>query len=161
MATQSLDFDTRRSVALSRTQELITRSELRAREAWRSFYALQVLTIALAAITPCLIFLAKGNPQNNILEWLQLFFPALAAVSAGASHVFRWREDGVRNRQLAETLRSELWHYETRTAECPPSLKDDEALDHLVMRIDALVLQEVSQWGAEQLATGRGKPQPA
>jgi hypothetical protein len=161
MATQSLDFEARRSLALNRTQELITRSELRARDAWRSFYGLQVLTVGLAAITPCLIFLAKANPQNSLLEWLQLFFPALAAVSAGASHIFRWREDGVRNRQLAESLRSELWHYETRTADCPPSLNDDDALDHLVTRIDALVLQEVSQWGTEQLAAARSKPQPA
>jgi uncharacterized protein DUF4231 len=161
MATQSLDFDMRRSLAINRTHELITRSELRARDAWRSFYALQVLTVGLAAITPCLIFLAKANPQNTALEWLQLFFPALAAVSAGASHIFRWREDGVRNRQLAESLRSELWHYETRSVDCPPRLNDDEALDHLVTRVDALVLQEVSQWGAEQLATGRSKPQPA
>ena len=161
MATQSLDFDVRRNLAVNRTHELITRSELRARDAWRSFYALQVLTVGLAAITPCLIFLARANPQNGVLEWLQLFFPALAAVSAGASHIFRWREDGVRNRQLAESLRSELWHYETRAADCPPRLSDDEALDQLVMSIDALVLQEVSQWGADQLAAGRSKPQPA
>jgi len=146
------DLDGRRGVALERTESLIAQSEARARQAWRNYYSLQVLTVGLAAITPCLIFLAKDNPRNDVLNWLQLFFPALAALCAGASHIFHWREDGVRNTQLAESLRSALWHFQTRTGDIPPSLTDEQALDHLVTRIDELHLRAVAAWSADRLA---------
>jgi len=121
----------------------------------------QVLTVGLAAITPCLIFLAKDSPRNEVLNWLQLFFPALAALCAGASHIFHWREDGVRSTQLAESLRSALWHFQTRTGDIPSSLTDEQALDHLVARIDELNLRAVAAWSADRLATTTAESRPA
>ncbi|MBV9546288.1 MAG: DUF4231 domain-containing protein [Chloroflexi bacterium] len=150
----------RRQLALDRIDELTADADARAARAWRNYYALQILTVALAAITPCLIFLAKDNPKNEILNWLQLFFPALAAVSAGASHIFRWREDGVRCTQLAESIRSEVWKYETRTAGYRPDQSDDQALDQLVTHVDVFNLQSVSRWASAALTeTAASAPQ--
>ena len=85
------DLASRRQVALDRIQEIIARCEEQAKRAWRNHYWLQGLTIGLAAITPCLIILAKENPRNELFNWLQLFFPAIAALCAGLGHIFRWR----------------------------------------------------------------------
>ena len=57
--------------------------------------------------------LAKESPGNVLFNWLQLFLPALAAIAAGLSHVFRWREDAVRYTTLAEGIRSQLWRFQT------------------------------------------------
>jgi hypothetical protein len=145
------DHGSRRQIALNRIEELVARSEVRAARAWRNYYVLQGLTVGLAAITPCLIVLAKENPRNEFLNWLQLFFPALAAISAGVSHIFRSREDAVRFTTLAEAIRSQLWRYQTRAGEFLASLSDDEALDRLVTRVDDLNLASVARWSAAQL----------
>jgi hypothetical protein len=157
------DHGSRRQIALDRIQELVARSEERAARAWRNYYVLQGLTVGLAAITPCLIVLAKENPRNEFLNWLQLFFPAVAAISAGLSHIFRSREDAVRYTTLAEAIRSQLWRFQTRAGEFLSSLSDDEALDRLVTRVDDLNLAAVGRWSAAQLAdtTGAERPKPA
>jgi hypothetical protein len=157
------DHGSRRQIAFDRIHELVARSEDRAGRAWRNYYVLQGLTVGLAAITPCLIVLAKENPRNEFLNWLQLFFPALAAISAGVSHIFRSREDAVRFTTLAEAISSQLWRYQTRAGEFLASLSDDEALDRLVTRVDELNLASVARWSAAQLAdsTVAEKPKPA
>jgi hypothetical protein len=146
------DLGARRQLALDRIQDLIARGEERAARAWRNYYLLQGFTVGLAAITPCLIVLAKESPNNGLLNWLQLFFPAGAAICAGLSHIFRWREDAVRHTALAEAIRSQLWRYQTRAGEFVPSLSDDEVLDRLVTRVDDLNLASVARWSAAQLA---------
>jgi hypothetical protein len=146
------DLGTRQKLAFDRIQQLIDEAELRAQRASRNYFSLQVLTIALAAITPCLIFLAKDNPRNEVLNWLQIFFPALAAVAAGASHAFHWREDAVRNTGLAQSIRSQLWRFQTRTGEFAPKLSDDQALDRLVVQVDELNLKSIARWSSEQLS---------
>jgi hypothetical protein len=160
------DLGSRRQLALDRIHELIAHSQERAARAWRNYYLLQGLTVGLAAITPCLIVLAKEAPNNGLLNWLQLFFPAVAAICAGLSHIFRWREDAVRYASLAETIRSQLWRFQTRAGEFSPALSDDDALDRLVIRVDDLNLQSISRWSAAQLAEASGpasgaKPAPA
>jgi len=152
MEASQIDLTARRYVALARIQALIAARDARARLAWRCYYVAQTATVALAAITPCLIFLAKENPHNDILTWLQLFFPAVAAITAGASHIFHWREDGVRSTSLGESLRSELWRFETRAGDYGLSLTEDQALDHLVTRVDDLNLHTVAQWATDRLA---------
>src|SRR4051794_15093735 len=114
---QAADLAERRQLALGRIQTLTAQYDDRARRAFRNYYVLQGLTIGFAAITPCLIFLANDNPNNKVFEWLQLFLPALAATAAGLSHVFHWREDGVRYTHLAEGIRSHLWRFETRAGD--------------------------------------------
>jgi hypothetical protein len=160
-----VDLATRRQIALDRVQQLIASGEERAARAWRNYYLFQGLTVGLAAITPCLIFLAKENPKNGLLEWSQLFFPALAAVAAGIGHIFRWREDGVRYTGLAEAIRSKLWRFQTRSGEFGGSLDDGQALDQLVVHVDGLNLQSVARWSSAQLADAppadRAKPAPA
>jgi uncharacterized protein DUF4231 len=150
------DLAARRQVAFDRIQELIAQSELLAKRAWRNYYWLQGLTIGLAAITPCLIVLAKENPRNELFNWLQLFVPAIAALCAGLGHIFRWREDAVRLTALAEGIRSQLWRFQTRAGEFKPTLTEDDALDRLVVRVDELNQQSLSKWSAAQLAEAAG-----
>jgi hypothetical protein len=153
------DLAARRQIAFDRIQELIATCEARAARAWRNYYLLQGLTIGLAAITPCLIVLAKENPRAEILNWLQLFVPALAALAAGLSHIVRSREDAVRLTNLAESIRSQLWRYQTGAGEFGGELTDDEAIDRLVTRVDELNLQSLAKWATAQLeAPAAAKP---
>jgi hypothetical protein len=147
-----VDLASRRQIALERIQQLISSCEGRAARAWRNYYYAQGLTVGLAAITPCLIVLAKESPNNVVLNWLQLFFPALAAVAAGVGHIFRWREDAVRVTSLGEAIRSQLWRYQTRSGEFGSTLDDAQALDQLVVHVDGLNLQSVARWSSAQLA---------
>src|SRR6266852_673453 len=147
-----VDLATRRQIALDRIQQLIANCEARAALVWRNYYASQWLTVGLAAITPCLIILAKESPSSWLLNWLQLFFPALAAIAAGVGHIFHWRENGVRQTNLAEAIRSKLWRYQTRSGEFGSGLDDGQALDQLVVGVDGLNLQSVARWSSAQLA---------
>jgi hypothetical protein len=153
LRSASGELGSRRQIALDRIQQLLVNANERAGRASRNYFTLQVLTVALAAITPCLIVLAKENPNNGLLNWLQLFFPAIAAITAGVSHVFRWREDGVRNTSLATAIQSKLWRYETRAGEFS-GLDEETALDRLVVEIDDLNLQSVAHWSSTELAAG-------
>jgi hypothetical protein len=154
-----VDLATRRQIALDRIQQLIANCEQRAARDWRNYYLSQGLTIGLAAITPCLIILAKESPSSWLLNWLQLFFPALAAIAAGIGHIARWRENGVRQIGLAEAIRSQLWRYQTRSGEFGGALDESQALDLLVVQVDALNLQSVARWSAAQLADAPPRPE--
>ena len=147
-----VDLATRRQIALERIQNLITSCEERAARAWRNYYVSQGLTVGFAAITPCLIVLAKESPNSWLLNWLQLFFPAIAAIAAGVGHIFHWRENGVRQTNLAEGIRSKLWRYQTRSGEFGAALDESQALDQLVVQVDVLNLQSVARWSSAQLA---------
>lgn len=146
------EFAPRKQAALDRVQDLVTHAHQSARDAWRWYYILQGLAIGFAAITPCLILIAKDNANNDFLGWLAAFVPAFAAIAAGLTHVFSWREDGVRDTTLEATLRSERWRFETRTGDYGSSLSDEQALDHLVTQVDQIYLRAVAQWSTEQLA---------
>jgi hypothetical protein len=147
-----VDLATRHQIALDRIQQLIAGCEERAARAWRNYYVSQGLTVGLAAITPCLIVLAKESPSSWLLNWLQLFFPATAAIAAGVGHIFHWRENGVRQTNLAEAIRSKLWRYETRTGEFGLGLDEEQVLSQLVVDVDGLNLQSVARWSSAQLA---------
>ncbi len=146
------DQAARLKVALDRIEHLIARYDDQAMRGLRNYQVAQALTVGLAAITPCLIFLAKDNPKNELLNWLQLFFPALAAIAAGVTHIFRWREDGVRYTSLAEVIRSLLWRFQTRAGEFGAGVDDQKALDTLVVKVDEVNLQSVARWSAAQMA---------
>lgn len=150
MATIALSFAERQHAALRHIDQLILHCHTRAVNARRWYYVLQGATIALAAITPCLILIAQGN--NGFLQWLSAFVPAGAAITAGLSHILNWQQDGVRYTALEASLRSERWQYETRTGSYSIELTDEQALDHLVSQVDALNLHAVAAWSAEQLA---------
>ena len=141
----------RRQAALDRIQQLVTDAEAQGLRSRRWYFRLQIATVGLAALTPCFIILAKESPGNVLFNWLQLFLPALAAIAAGLSHVFRWREDAVRYTTLAEGIRSQLWRFQTRSGEYFGA-PDDQALDKLVIRVDDLNLQSVARWSGSQLA---------
>ena len=152
------DLAPRLKVALDRIELLIARGDAHAARALRRYHVAQGLTVGLAAITPCLIILAKENPGNGLLNWLQLFFPAIAAIAAGVTHIFRWREDAVRYTSLTEVIRSLLWRFQTRTGEFGQSqsqgagVTDEQALDQLVVKVDEVNLQSVARWSAAQVA---------
>ena len=152
------DLASRLEVPLDRIEQLISRSDLQAARALRSYHVAQALTVGLAAITPCLIVLAKENPKNGLLNWLQLFFPAIAAIAAGVTHIFRWREDAVRYTSLSEVIRSLLWRFQTRAGEFSPDagVTDEQALDQLVVKVDEVNLQSVARWSAAQVPEPRG-----
>ena len=152
---------TRRQIALDRIQQLIASCEERAARAWRNYYLSQGFTVGLAAITPCLIILARESPNNGLLNWLQLFSPALAAIAAGIGHIARWREDGVRQTTLAEAIRSKLWRYQTRSGEFGSALDEGQALDQLVVQVDGLNLESVARWSSAQLAESPPTVEPA
>ena len=161
-----VDLVTRRQIGLERIQHLIATCEERAARAWRNYYWAQGLTVGLAAITPCLIVLAKESPNSWLLNWLQLFFPAIAAIAAGVGHIFHWRENGVRQTNLAEAIRSKLWRYQTRSGEFGLDLDEEQALSQLVVGVDGLNLQSVARWSSAQLAEASpaaetAKPAPA
>jgi hypothetical protein len=149
-STDSTDHDGRRQVALDRIQLLLARTELSAARAWKYYYWLQALTVGLAALTPCLIVLAKET-GSGVLNWLQLFFPAIAAIAAGLSHIFHWREDAVRFTSLGETISSQLWRFQTRTGEFAGT-SDEQALNTLVTQVDDLNLRSLAQWAAAETA---------
>jgi hypothetical protein len=148
------DLAPRLKVALDRIELLIARGDAHAARALRRYHVAQGLTVGLAAITPCLIILAKENPGNGLLNWLQLFFPAIAAIAAGVTHIFRWREDAVRYTSLTEVIRSLLWRFQTRTGEFSQGagVTDEQALDQLVVKVDEVNLQSVARWSAAQVA---------
>ena len=146
------DLASRLKVAIDRIEQLITRSDALAFRALRNYHIAQALTIGLAAITPCLIILAKESPSSWLLNWLQLFFPALAAIAAGTGHIFHWRENGVRQTNLAEAIRSKLWRYQTRSGEFGSALDEERALDRLVVDVDGVNLQSVARWSSAELA---------
>jgi hypothetical protein len=144
------DLGPRRQAALERITQLLAATDEHARRAWRNYHVSQWLTIGLAALTPCIIALAKDNPRNELLNWLQLFTPALAAISAGVNQIFRWREDAVRYTSLAASMRSQLWRFQTRAGEYRATSEDD-ALDTLVLRVDELELKSVANWSGALL----------
>jgi hypothetical protein len=154
LRSASPELSSRYQIALDRVQRLIVDADEHASRTSRNYFALQCLTIGLAAITPCLIVLSKENPGNPVLNWFQLFFPAIAAISAGLSHVFHWREDAVRYTSLAESIRSQLWRFQTRSGEFGGGLTDEQAIDRLVVGVDELNLQTVARWSRAQLADG-------
>ncbi len=158
MAALATAFTERQHAALWHVDELIVHCHTRAANARRWYYMLQATTIALAAITPCLILIAEGN--SGFLQWLSAFVPAGAAVTAGLSHIFNWQQDGVRYTALEASLRSERWQYETRTGAYGVTLTDEQALDHLVTQVDALNLHAVAAWSAEQLAAPTATASP-
>lgn len=160
LSSGSSGVSARRQLALDRIQQLVSDSQARAAQSWRNYHVAQGLTVGLAAITPCLIVLAKENPGNGVLNWLQLFFPAIAAIAAGVTHLYRWREDGVRFTGLAESIRSQLWRYQTRSGEFGGALSDEQALDRLVVQVDNLNLQSVARWSSLQLADASSASAP-
>jgi hypothetical protein len=157
------DLAPRLKLAIDRIEQLIAHGEAQGARALRSYHIAQALTVGLAAITPCLIVLAKDNPKNEVLNWLQLFFPAIAAIAAGVTHIFRWREDAVRFTSLAEAIRSLLWRFQTRAGEFSPGagVTDEQALDQLVVKVDQVNLQSVARWSAAQVAEAPAATAPS
>jgi hypothetical protein len=159
--TTGADLPTRLKLAVDRIEQLIAHGDAQAARAIRNYHVAQALTVGLAAITPCLIVLAKENPNNQLLNWLQLFFPAIAAIAAGVTHIFRWREDAVRYTSLSEVIHSLLWRFQTRAGEFGAGVTNEQALDRLVVKVDEVNLQSVARWSAAQVAEAPAATTPA
>ena|ERR1051326_1083651 len=97
----------------------------------------QVAIIVLGALTPILLW---GPDLPRVLQALP---SALAAVAAGVSGTFHWRENWASFSSIREALKSERIKYLTRTTDDYSATQDDYwALDHFVERIEALTMSE-------------------
>ena len=72
---------------------------------------------------------------------------ALASMLAAIMSTYRWREEWSRFGFTAESLKSELVTFETRTTK-DYSSNDETALNTFVTKIEALAATEVTDWRA-------------
>jgi uncharacterized protein DUF4231 len=146
-------YEQRLQAAMDRYAEQLAWYERHASSDQGKFMVSQVLTLIFAALTPVLISFG-GVPAG-----IEAASSAAAAVSAGILAVFNWRGNWVRFARTAETLKSEKAQFDTRTSTAyAPQLTDEETLAAFMARIEAAVLRETSDWGAE---LARAPTQPA
>ena len=75
--------------------------------------------------------------------------------------VFQWRESYPRFAYVGEALKSERLKFETRTTvEYGPHLDEHQALSNFVVYMEALVMDEVTDWRA-QMHKAAGPHRPA
>lgn len=129
-------------MALARCDELIewyTKEGRRQRIAFQSF---QVAAIVLSGLTPILILLLPEKWD----AWAALP-AALAAIAVGMLGIFQWKENYIRFAYTSEALKSEKVKFETQTTnEYDKNLDPQTILSNFVIRVEALVMGEVSDW---------------
>jgi hypothetical protein len=138
------DDDAREKAALERCHHMIQwyeRSRVRAGRAYRLF---ETSIIVLSALTPVLILSAA------VPTLLQAVPPAIAGLFATLIATYRWREDWIRYTVAAETLRSELVKFSTRTtADYSVRLPLGAALDTFVARMESVAASEIAEWRSQ------------
>jgi hypothetical protein len=76
----------------------------------------------------------------------------MASVVAAIIGLWGWQENWVRFAATAETLKSELVKFDTRTGPYSSSLNEEMVLDSFVARIESLASNEVAAWSDNQSA---------
>ena len=66
----------------------------------------------------------------------------IIAVSTGVSSIYKFHENWIEYRTTAETLKHELYLFETKS---PPYDKEN-AFQELVQRVESLISKEHTQW---------------
>jgi hypothetical protein len=141
----------------------------KSREHWsRDLYKLsQGMIILLGPISVVLAYLEFPNESSSdasLGSWISIsdtndllsVVPAvLASVLAALSGLFHWRDNWHRFGLTSETLKSELYKFQTRTdnyslAKCPD---DERALEVFMKTIEKIVMDETRQW-AQQTTAG-------
>lgn len=143
-----------RGLALARCDELIAWYTKEGRRQRLAFQTFQVAAILLSGITPILILLLP----DTLDAWAALP-AALAAIAIGLVGIFQWKENYVRFAYTSEAIKSERNKFVTRTTrDYDLKLDQHAALGHFVTRVEALVMNEVTDWrGLMQEATKDGE----
>jgi len=105
----------------------------------RWFKRLRILEIVSAAVIP---FLAGLGPVVPYYQFVVGALGAVIAISAGISAIYKFHENWIEYRTTAETLKHELYLYETR---CSP-YDNEEAFCRLVERVEGLISKENTRW---------------
>ena len=143
------DLEAREAAALKRARDQIhwyTKNSVWSGVLYRVF---QTLAVVLSAITPVLILWTDLSPV------LQALPAAGAAISAALVGIYGWQENKARFAFTAESLKSELVQYETRTG--PYKGASDRALDRFVTRVERIGMDETAQWRSTYVRTGAEK----
>ena len=136
------NFENRQAKALMKCQASIKWYEKNKKTPRNLYYAAQVATIVLSALTPVLILI------TDLPKWAQALPAALAAIAASLNNVFHWQEHWIRRASTLEVLEAELLKYETRTSSAyEVKLDEQQALNNFVGATTNFNLQEVSNWG--------------
>ena len=139
------DYADRRKKALERCNSQIGWYEKHKKESSYLYRLFQVAAVGLSGITPVLI-LWSGLPEP-----VKALPAALGAVAIATTGIFHWRDNWSRFAYTAEVLKSELLKFETRTSKAYRiDLNEEETLDNFVYRIEAALMEEVSDWQAQQ-----------
>jgi len=135
-----------------RINSLIAQYELGARRRGANYYVLQGLTIGLAAITPCLIVLAKENRATST--------ELAAVVLSGCRRNFGLPRPHLNARRrrplpsLVEGVRSQLWRFQTRAGRSAGAPRTAPLTT--VVNVDALITRgSALERGAARLRTRR------
>lgn len=130
---------------------------------WRSgkgYYYLSIITILLSSSIP-VILLTDNNPADyKFLTLISLnsklisaAFSAIIAISTGILTLYQWRENYPRYAYTLQRLKNEKAKFEAS------KLDEGEAGDRMIMDfvndLDAIVLDEVSEW--RSLMSNNGK----
>ncbi len=110
------------------------------------YQTFQFTAIVLSGLTPVLIL------WSDLPKTLQALPAAVAAIASGLIGIFQWKENYSRFGYSAEALKSEKIKFETRTTRRYGAKLDDyEALENFVTRIEALIMDEVTDWRSQIL----------
>jgi hypothetical protein len=150
---QRTDFSCRNQKAIARCKEQITWYEGQKHAKRRLFRFFQTAVVVLSGLTPLLILWATVAESGDE-RWFGIGAPsalaqalpaALASMLASIMSSYRWREEWVRFGFTAESLKSELVKYTTRTT-ADYNGDDEAALNTFVTKIESLVSAEVEDW---------------
>jgi hypothetical protein len=100
---------------------------------------LRLLEIISAAIIP---FLAGMGENITYSAWIIGGLGVVIAISASSSSLYKFQENWIQYRTIAETLKHEKHLYLTKS----PPYHEENAFIQLVQRVEALISQENSQW---------------
>jgi hypothetical protein len=133
-----------RHLAIQRCEELIARYDSLRNRHRIAYHTLLVASLVLSGITPVLVLATGLSPVIQALP------AALAAIATGVIGIFQWRDSYPRCTYVCESLRSEETKYRTRTTPAYSSdLADQQALNNFVMRVEAIVINEITDWRAQ------------
>jgi hypothetical protein len=128
-------------IAIKRCEELIARYDNLRNRHRIAYHSFQVASIVLSGITPVLIL------WTDLSDIIKALPAALAAIATGLIGIFQWRESYPRCTYVCEALRSELNKFKTRsTNKYAQNLDDQQAINNFVIRIEDIVLDEMTDW---------------
>lgn len=111
------------------------------KKAIRNHYLYRVFqwpAIILSVLTPVLIVLGEGW-----VRWLTVGIAVGVAISTNALKVFKYQENWINYRTTCETLRKEIYFYETGI-QGYDRVEDKQAL--FVERVESLISRENTLW---------------